>query len=170
MENKNQLATIDYTLYNSKENLNVIDLTVKIVNKKTTDGSRKWKELQCLMWLEVIDANGVNIGYHNTWVKVSFNEDAFKNVNEFCNIKSASDITRSGHLYVLAENIQSPYRYEVKPDKNGKLKWPCVWITGGIVGFKPNTVTQDAFTHHEFIDAQEEKTFDAEEIKEVEEV
>ena len=170
MENKNQLATIDYSLYNSKDNLNVLDLTVKIVNKKTKDEKRKWKELQCLMWLDVIDENGIDIGCHNRWVKVSFNEDAFKDVNEFCNIKKPSDITRSGHLYVLAEYVQAPYRYEVKPDKKGNLKWPCVWISGGIIGYKATTASQDVFTHHEYIEAQEEKTFDANEIEEVEEV
>ena len=71
---------------------------------------------------------------------------------------------RTGFLYVIAKYIDSPKRYEVKEDEEtGVLKYPQIWIKGGIVGFEAMVAEQDEFDY-----VPEVKEAEIEEPKEVE--
>lgn len=143
---------------------NVIKISVKtkkFVNKKTGKPFNSIKGLKHITVLAGEDKEnaGADLGRKNVWLDVHFLADAFKTEKgEYCTITDANDIT-TGYLYVLAKYIQSPSKYQVKFErdkqtdeivyKDGKavLKYPEIWIKGGIMGFEPYVSTQDEFDY-----------------------
>lgn len=142
----------------------IIKISIKCRKMKTLDGKKEFNSIKGLKHLTVIDEDGVDIGKHNRWLDLHFTQDAFKVAKQ--DTRNFDDILdlKTGFLYVIAKYIDSPKRYEVKEDEEtGVLKYPQIWIKGGIVGFEAMVAEQDEFDY-----VPEVKEAEIEEPKEVE--
>ena len=126
----------------------IIKISIKCRKMKTLDGKKEFNSVKGLKHLTVIDEDGVDIGKHNRWLDLHFTQDAFKVAKqETRNFDDIMDL-KTGFLYVIAKYIDSPKRYEVKEDEEtGALKYPQIWIKGGIVGFEAMVAEQDEFDY-----------------------
>lgn len=140
--------------YNKNLGDKVIKISIKCMTKEGINpksGQKvKFNAIKGLKHLPVIDEDGVNIGKHNRWLDMHFTMDAFKTEkNKECEISDASDL-KTGFLYVKAKFIDSPRVYKVKEDEEtGEVKYPQIWIKGGIMGFEPYVSDQDEFDYVE---------------------
>lgn len=142
----------------------IIKISIKCRKMKTLDGKKEFNSIKGLKHLTVIDEDGVDTGKHNRWLDLHFTKDAFKVAKQ--DTRNFDDIMdlKTGFLYVIAKYIDSPKRYEVKEDEEtGVLKYPQIWIKGGIVGFEAMVAEQDEFDY-----VPEAKEAEIEEPKEVE--
>ena len=122
----------------------IIKISIKCRKMKTLDGKKEFNSVKGLKHLTVIDEDGVDIGKHNRWLDLHFTQDAFKVAKQ--DTRNFDDIMdlKTGFLYVIAKYIDSPKRYEVKEDEEpGLLKYPQIWIKGGIGGFEAMVAEQD---------------------------
>jgi len=130
-----------------------IAMGIKVSKVKVSNGNT-FKSVKAYMLLDCYNVDGDYEGEFLRWIDVHFTRDAFKNTQ--CEIKAIDDL-QSGTLYVLAKNLQAPttYRPKYEKDKDGndvldadgerKIKYPQIWIKGGIVGFIPYAPSQDKF-------------------------
>ena len=169
MENQIEIVNQNAEVVEAKPNYNkktgdvVIPMSIKC--KKVKTDKNTFNAVSGLMYLEVIK-DGVNLGLKNRWLNVHFTKEAFKTVDEACDVKSVDDLS-TGTLYVKAKNIQAPSRYEVKvDDETGELIYPEIWVRGGIMGFEPYVVNASSFEYHKTEKIEEaqfeskESTFD----------
>ena len=154
-EVKDEVVVIDNKVnYNKKTGEVVIPISIKCKRIKTDKVN--FNAVSGLMYLPVIE-NGVDLGEANRWLNIHFTKDAFKNVPDECDAKSIEDL-KTGTLYVKAQFVQAPSRYEVQVnEETGELEYPNIWIRGGIMGFEPYVVSADRFAYH-----KKEKVQDAE--------
>lgn len=128
----------------------VIKISIKCRKMKTLDGKKTFNSIKGLKHIRVIDDEGVDIGKHNRWLDVHFTQDAFTtDKQETINFNSVNDLT-TGFLYVKAKYIDSPRTYRVgMNEETGEMKYPQIWIKGGICYFEPYTAEQDEFDYVE---------------------
>lgn len=126
----------------------VIRISIKCKIEKRLDNGKPFNSIKGLKHLTVIDEDGVDIGKHNRWLDLHFRQDAFKvDKQESRNFDDLMDL-KTGFLYVIAKYIDSPKKYVIKEDEEtGELKYPEIWIRGGIVGFEPLVAEQDEFDY-----------------------
>ena len=135
--------------YNKKLGDNVLQISIKCKRIKDAVKKLDFNSVKGLKHITVIDEDGTNIGKRNRWLDVHFTKDAFKGVPNECEIHSAEDLV-TGFLYVKAKYVQSPRVYQVKEDEEtGEVKYPEIWIKGGIVGFEAYVSSQDEFNYVE---------------------
>lgn len=151
-------------IYDNKGNaidINEINKGIKITNeyrkirifvsKKNKKDGGSFIAVKAQMYLDTFTKEGISLGKRNVSVDVSFTKEAFDDCPNQCGLRRVDDL-KSGYLYVLAKYIQAPFNYKVKKNDEDKLVYPKVWVKGGIVGFEPLTVSQDAFEYHEVND------------------
>lgn len=126
----------------------VIRISIKCKIEKRLDNGKPFNSIKGLKHLTVIDDDGVDIGKHNRWLDLRFTQDAFKvDKQETRNFDDPMDL-KTGFLYVIAKYIDSPKKYVIKEnEETGELKYPAIWIRGGIVGFEPLVAEQDEFDY-----------------------
>ncbi len=126
----------------------VIKISIKCKIEKRLDNGKPFNAIKGLKHIRVIDDEGVDIGKHNRWLDVHFRQDAFTvDKQETRNFDNINEL-KTGYLYVIAKYIDSPKTYQVKEDETtGELKFPEIWIRGGIVGFEPLVAEQDEFDY-----------------------
>lgn len=137
-------------VFNDKAGDKIIRISIKCRKMKTKDGKKDFNSIKGLKHLQVFDDEGVNIGKHNRWLDVHFTQDAFKvDKQESRNFDDVMDLT-TGFLYVKAKYIDSPRTYRITEDaETGELKYPQIWIKGGIAYFEPLVAEQDEFDYVE---------------------
>ena len=96
----------------------LVKIMVYVQNRKNAKTGNKFKVYRTKMNLEVIE-NGQSKGHELKYVDVKFPND----VKE----KWKGKLNR-GLYYVPANKLSAPKKYEVTTDKDGKLKYPEVWI------------------------------------------
>lgn len=126
----------------------VIKISIKCKIEKRLDNGKPFNAIKGLKHLTVIDEDGIDIGKHNRWLDLRFRQDAFTvDKQPTRNFDNINDL-KTGFLYVIAKYIDSPKKYIVKEDaETGELKYPEIWIRGGIVGFEPLVAEQDEFNY-----------------------
>lgn len=144
-----------------------IAMGIRVSKVKASKGN-VFKSVKAYMCLDCYSVDGDYEGEFSRWIDVHFTRDAFKNTQ--CDIKAIDDL-QTGTLYVLSKNLQAPssYRPEYEKDKDGnevldsdgerKIKYPQIWVKGGIIGFIPYAPSQDKFNrkpkkHNEAVDAE----------------
>ena len=153
-----QDVVIDTPNYNKKTGDVVIPISIKCKRVKTDKVN--FNAVSGLMYLPVID-NGIDIGEANRWLNIHFTKEAFKNIPDECDAKSIEDL-KTGTLYVKAQFVQAPSRYEVSVDaETGEVTYPSIWIRGGIMGFEPYVVSADKFAYHKKEKVQDAETTEA---------
>lgn len=136
--------------FNDKAGEKIIRISIKCRKMKTKDGKKDFNSIKGLKHLRVYDDEGVDIGKHNRWLDVHFTQDAFSvDKQPTRNFDNLMDLT-TGFLYVKAKFIDSPRTYRITEDKDtGELKYPEIWIRGGIAFFEPLVAEQDEFDYVE---------------------
>ena len=133
---------------------NIIKITIKC--KKVKLEKNSFNSVKALMYLPAYDDVDNYLGKCNRWIDVHFTKDAFKTAPE--GIASVDDLS-TGTLYVEAPMIQAPNVYRVREnEETGELKYPTIWIKGGIKQFDKYVVSQSAFDYH---DNDSQKLIDA---------
>lgn len=145
--------------YNRKVGDKVICISIKATPRKNKTTGITFMSIKGLKHIPVINEEGVNIGKKNRWLDVHFNDDAFKkDRGEDLEVSTPNDL-KTGFLYVKAKYIQSPRVYKIVEEKDNdgnviynedgtaKLKYPNIWISGGIVGFEEYVSDQDEFNY-----------------------
>ena len=137
-------------VFNDKAGDKIIRISIKCRKMKTLDGKNEFNSIKGLKHLRVYDDEGVDIGKHNRWLDVHFTQDAFSvDKQPTRNFDNLMDLT-TGFLYVKAKFIDSPRTYRITEDKDtGELKYPEIWIKGGIAFFEPLVAEQDEFDYVE---------------------
>lgn len=154
-----ELLIIDGKIDVSSLNKNIenqyIAMGIKVATKKKSDGKGTFKSVKAYMVLDCYDIDGNYEGENVRWLDVHFTKDAFED-SMSPNIKSIESLS-TGTLYVLASKLQAPtvYRLSYKTDENGVeeldkdgeriVKYPVIWLKGGICGFIPYVPEQDKF-------------------------
>lgn len=141
-------------------NLGKGTIAISIRCKRIKDANKKldFNSVKGYKRVQVINDDSVNEGIKGRWIDVHFTKDAFKSVPQECGVHSADDLT-TGVLYVQALFIQSPRVYKVtEDDETGELKYPQIWIKGGIIGFEPLVDTQEDFN---YVPTKDDKVIDA---------
>lgn len=152
--------------FNDKAGEKIIRISIKCRKMKTRDGKKEFNSIKGLKHLPVFDDEGVNIGKHNRWLDVHFTQDALKtDKQETRNFDDINDL-KTGFLYVKAKFIDSPRTYRITEDKEtGELKYPEIWIKGGIAFFEPLVAEQDEF---DYVEPESKNAIDAENYEPVE--
>lgn len=137
-------------LFNGDAGNKVIRISIKCRLMKTKDGKKTFNSIKSLKHLRCYDEDGVDIGKHNRWLDLHFTQDALKvDKQESRNFDDINDL-KTGFLYVIAKYIDSPKNYRVSvDDETGEVKYPQIWVKGGIVGFEPLVAEQDEFDYVE---------------------
>lgn len=137
-------------VFDDKAGDKIIRIAIKCRKMKTLDGKKEFNSIKGMKHLRVYDEDGVDIGKKNRWLDLKFTMDAFKvDKQETRNFDDVMDLT-TGFLYVKAKYIDSPRTYRVKEDaETGELKYPEIWIKGGIAFFEPLVAEQDEFDYVE---------------------
>lgn len=155
IQNTNEVVEVVETkevkpVFNDKAGEKIIRISIKCRKMKTKDGKKDFNSIKGLKHLQVFDDEGVNIGKHNRWLDVHFTQDAFSvDKQPTRNFDNLMDLT-TGFLYVKAKFIDSPRTYRITEDKDtGELKYPEIWIRGGIAFFEPLVAEQDEFDYVE---------------------
>ena len=156
----------DYAIVNMEEinkdgSNDILALSIKVRNRTTKDGKKKFKGIKVLMYIRVfktlVNGEYQDNGFKNYWLDLGFTQDAFKtDCFEGCVAKDINDLS-TGVLYVNSNYVDAPLVYKVTQDEDGNDVYPKVWIKGGIVGFQKFKPKQSAFTYQpntsEVIDA-----------------
>lgn len=152
LQQTNNVAVVEDAkpLFNGDAGEKVIRISIKCRMMKTLDGKTDFNSIKGLKHLRVIDDDGVDIGKHNRWLDLHFRQDALKvDKQETRNFDDINDL-KTGYLYVKAKYIDSPKTYRTKVDEEtGEVKYPEIWIRGGVVGFEPLVAEQDEFDYVE---------------------
>lgn len=137
-------------LFNGDAGEKVIRISIKCRLMKTLDGKKTFNSIKGLKHLVVFDEDGVNIGKHNRWLDLHFTQDALTiDKQETRNFDNLLEL-KTGFLYVKAKYIDSPRTYRITEDaETGEVKYPQIWVKGGIVGFEPLVAEQDEFDYVE---------------------
>ena len=146
----NQYLVVNYEDVNKEGGSDVLGLQVKAKMMTTKDGKKKFNSIKVMMYIRTLvnkDGKVIDRGYQNRWIDLRFTQDAFKtDCYEGCILKDVNDI-KTGMLYVKADYVDAPNKYQVVKDEDGKDKYPEVWIKGGLIGFQKYKPTQSAFTY-----------------------
>lgn len=146
-------GSFDVSSLNKNIENQYIAMGIKVSKVKASKGNI-FKSVKGYMCLDCYNVDGDYEGEFSRWIDVHFTRDAFKNTQ--CEIKSIDDL-QSGTLYVLAKYLQAPsvYKPEYLKDDEGNevlttdgervIKYPQIWVKGGIVGFIPYAPSQDKF-------------------------
>ena len=146
-------------VFNGDAGEKIIRISIKCRMMKTLDGKKEFNSIKGLKHLRCYDEDGVDIGKHNRWLDLHFRQDALKvDKQETRNFDDINDL-KTGFLYVKAKYIDSPRAYRVLEDeKTGELKFPEIWIRGGVVGFEPLVAEQDEF---DYVEPESKNAIDA---------
>ena len=176
MQEKDYLV-VNYEDVNRNGDNDVIVLSVKSKQIPKSDGKGTFPSIKVLMYIRTLQSIGENgepvyvfdkdtkvtykdRGYMNRWIDLHFTTKAFKEgCYEGCILKDINDI-KTGTLYVNANYIDKPNKWIVTPlvdekgnqvyNKKGEpvMKYPEVWIKGGLIGFQKFKPTQSSFSYH----------------------
>ena len=147
-------------------------LKISVSTKTNKATQNKFKAVKGYVKLPCYDEEGAFIGVKVKKVSVHFKKKAFDKAE---NVKSIDDL-KSGYLWVVAKDLQSPSRWQatIKKDKDGNemydandeaiMEYPTIWISdNGIIGLQEFVASQDALNVDE-----ESNVVDAEEVKDEE--